>query len=296
MVGHTELPTSASASDALPETVYAPGSALLDPAGLLREMAAEIRDGRELAVRLFQRDLKAQFRQSVLGYAWLFFPPVATTLVWFFLNSSGVVQVAKTDIPYPIFVMIGTLLWTAFLDSLVKPIQALESARSMMIKLNFPRIAPIIAGMGEITITAAIRLVLLIPVFLYLSALPAWTIVFFPLAYLALVLCGTAIGVLLTPIGLLYTDIARAIRLLGQFAMYATPVVYPVATEGLLKEVNFLNPVTYLIETGRDTLMGGTFDYLPGALVVTALGVILLAIGWTIFHITVPRIIERMGM
>jgi hypothetical protein len=29
---------------------------------------------------------------------------------------------------------------------------------------------------------------------------------------------------------------------------------------------------------------------------VTAAAIVLLLIGWTIFHITVPRIIERMGM
>ena len=92
-------------------TIYPPDSALTDPRRLFREMVGELRDSRELAMALFRRDLKAQFRQSILGYAWLFFPPIATTLVWFFLNSSGVVQVADTGMPYPAFVMIGTLLW-----------------------------------------------------------------------------------------------------------------------------------------------------------------------------------------
>lgn len=277
-------------------TVYTPDSALADPRRLFREMAAELRDSRELALALFRRDIKAQFRQSALGYAWLFFPPIATTLVWFFLNSSGVVQVAETNMPYPAFVMIGSLLWVAFLDSLTKPINALNGAKSMLVKLNFPRIAPVLAGIGEITLTSAVRLLLLIPIFFFVGMFPSWTIIFFPFAYLALVLLGTAIGSLLTPAGLLYTDIGRAIGILGQFAMYATPVVYPIATSGFLGWVNLLNPVTYLIEFGRATLVGGPFDALPIAAAVTASALILLLIGWTIFHITVPRIIERMGM
>ena len=259
-------------------------------------MLDELKNSRELAFALFRRDLKAQFRQSILGYAWLFFPPIATTLVWFFLNSSGVVQVAETGMPYPAFVMIGSLLWQAFLDSLVKPINALNAAKSMLVKLNFPRIAPVLAGIGETTLISAIRLVLLVPIFLFAGLVPSWTLIFFPLAYAALVLLGTAIGSFLTPIGLLYTDIGRSIQLFGQFAIYATPVVYPVATLGILGLVNKINPITYLIETGRATLVGGPFDMLPIALAVTVAGFLLLLIGWTIFHITVPRIIERMGM
>jgi lipopolysaccharide transport system permease protein len=275
---------------------YTPESAILDPRRLIREMVGELRDSRELAEALFKRDMKAQFRQSILGYAWLFFPPIATTLVWFFLNSSGVVQVGDTGMPYPAFVMIGTLLWQAFLESLTKPITSLAGAKGMLTKLNFPRIAPVMAGIGQTTLTSAIRLVLLIPVFMFAGVEASWTIVFFPFAYLSMVLLGVAIGSLLTPIGLLYSDIARGIGIMGQFAMYATPVVYPVATSGLLGWVNKFNPITYLVETGRATLVAGSFDALPTALVISGCAFILLIVGWTIFHITVPRIIERMGM
>ena len=120
--------SSSSKTEELSVTVYSPESALADPRRLIKEMYQELRDSRELAGALFKRDMKAQVRQSILGYAWLFFPPIATTLVWFFLNSSGVVKVADTGMPYPAFVMIGTLLWQAFLESLTKPITSLNGA------------------------------------------------------------------------------------------------------------------------------------------------------------------------
>jgi lipopolysaccharide transport system permease protein len=259
-------------------------------------MLDEFKNSRELAGALFKRDMKAQFRQSILGYAWLFFPPIATTLVWFVLNSSGVVKVADTGMPYPAFVMIGTLLWQAFLESLTKPIISLNGSKAMLTKLNFPRIAPVIAGVGQTTLSSAIRLLLLIPIFIFAGVEASWTIIFFPFAYLSMLMLGVAIGSFLTPIGLLYTDIAKAIGVLGQFAMYATPVVYPIASEGFLSWVNKVNPVTYLLEVGRATLVGGSFEYLSIALIISGCAFVLLLIGWTIFHITVPRIIERMGM
>jgi ABC-type polysaccharide/polyol phosphate export permease len=78
--------------------------------------------------------------------------------------------------------------------------------------------------------------------------------------------------------------------------MYATPVVYPMATEGMLGYINKVNPVTYLIEIGRATVMGGPFTSLPLALVITFAALAMLVFGWAIFHITMPRVVERMGM
>ena len=259
-------------------------------------MADELKNSRGLAFALFARDMKAQVRQSVLGYAWLFFPPIATTLIWFLLNRSGVVKVADTGMPYPAFVMIGTLLWQAFLDSLTKPIMSLQASKGMLVKLNFSRVAPVIAGIAQTSLTSVIRLVLLIPVFVFAGVEASWTILFFPIAYLSMVLVGAAVGIFIMPIGLLYTDIGKGIALIGQFLMYATPVVYPIASEGFMSWVNKWNPITYLIEIGRATLVGGSFEHLTTSLIISGGAFMLLLIGWAIFHITVPRIIERMGM
>lgn len=280
----------------LPVTVYSPESSLADPRRLIREMADELKNSRGLAFALFARDMKAQVRQSVLGYAWLFFPPIATTLIWFLLNRSGVVKVADTGMPYPAFVMIGTLLWQAFLDSLTKPIMSLQASKGMLVKLNFSRVAPVIAGIAQTSLTSVIRLVLLIPVFVFAGVEASWTILFFPIAYLSMVLVGAAVGIFIMPIGLLYTDIGKGIALIGQFLMYATPVVYPIASEGFMSWVNKWNPITYLIEIGRATLVGGSFEHLTTSLIISGGAFMLLLIGWAIFHITVPRIIERMGM
>jgi lipopolysaccharide transport system permease protein len=275
---------------------YTPDSALANPGLLFTDMRHNLQLSLPLARALFLRDLKAQFRQSALGYAWLFFPPIATTAVWFFLNSSGVVEVADTGIPYPAFVMIGTLLWQTFLDSLNRPIQALTGARGIMTKLNIPREAPILAGVASSSVTAGIRLLLLIPVFIFLDLSLSWQVLLFPLAYILIVIAGASLGVLLTPVGMLYTDIGKGIQMLGQFLMYTAPVVYPMAEIGLLGTVNRWNPVTPLLQFGRSTLSGGPLQALSETLLVSALCMVVLFFAWTILQIVLPRIIERMGM
>ena len=78
--------------------------------------------------------------------------------------------------------------------------------------------------------------------------------------------------------------------------MYATPVVYPLASSGLLGWANRLNPVTYILETSRNLLTGEPLNFLFPAIGITFCALLLLFLAWTIVHITLPRVIERLGM
>jgi len=72
---------------ALPEVVYTPDSELSHPLTMLRALISDIYAGRELAWRLFVRNIRAQYRQTLLGFVWLLIPPVATTLLWVILKA-----------------------------------------------------------------------------------------------------------------------------------------------------------------------------------------------------------------
>ncbi|MCI5150008.1 MAG: ABC transporter permease, partial [Candidatus Electrothrix sp. MAN1_4] len=134
---------------ALKKTIYTPDSSLARPRKMLREMFADLNAGRELAWRLAVRDIQAQYRQAFLGILWAFILPLANTLAWIFLNSSGVVKVADTVLPYPVYVFSGTMLWAIFMDALNAPLQQTIAAKGMLSKLNFPREALIISGIYQ---------------------------------------------------------------------------------------------------------------------------------------------------
>jgi lipopolysaccharide transport system permease protein len=134
----------------LPLTVYTPESPLKNPARLLREMFRDLLASRELAWRLFVRDTSAQYRQSILGYAWAFIPPLVASLPFVFLNSQGVVAIKGTSIPYPAFAMIGTIIWQVFVDALTVPLKTVTAAKSMLVRINFPREAILLAGLGQV--------------------------------------------------------------------------------------------------------------------------------------------------
>ena len=134
---------------ALPQKIYTPDSSFASPARMLGEMLRDLSASRELAWRLAVRDISAQYRQALFGILWAFIFPLSNTLVCVFLNSSGMVKLDDTPLPYPVYVFTGTMLWAIFMDALNAPLQQAIAARPMLAKLNFPREALILSGIYQ---------------------------------------------------------------------------------------------------------------------------------------------------
>jgi lipopolysaccharide transport system permease protein len=193
----------------LPIVIYTPTSPLRDPKGLAREMLRDLFGSRELAWRLFIRDVSAQYRQSILGYLWAFIPPLAASVPFIYLNQQGIVNVGGTPIPYGAYAIIGTIIWQVFVDALNAPLRTVNTARSMLIRINLPREAILLSALAQVLFGCLIRLVLLVGVLTWFKIAPPVTALLFPLGLLSLILVGFVGGVLLTPLGLLYTDVQQ---------------------------------------------------------------------------------------
>ena len=139
----------------LPLTVYTPESPLRHPAALVKGMLRDLAASRGLAWRLFVRDTSAPYRQSLLGYAWLFIPPLVVGLPFVFLNAQGVIAIGGTAIPYAAFALIGTTIWQSFVDALLSPVRTVSASRGMLLRVNFPREAILLAGIGQVRVCNA---------------------------------------------------------------------------------------------------------------------------------------------
>jgi lipopolysaccharide transport system permease protein len=279
----------------LKETVYSPDSELLNPGRLFRNMMSDLLASRELAWRLFVRNISAQYRQSLLGYFWAFIPPLFTTLIWVFLNSQNILNVGDTGMPYPLFVLTGTVLWQTFADALDSPLKLVNESKAMLAKINFPREALILTSIGMVLFNFSIRVVLLVLVFVWYEVSVPATIFLVPLGVLSMVLFGLMVGLLLTPFGVLYNDIGRTIAIATQAWFFLTPVIYPVPPASWAATLVKLNPVTPLLQTTREWLITGQSTQLSAFLGVTVGTLVFLFIGWVIYRIAMPHLIARMS-
>lgn len=276
--------------------VYNSDSVLAKPARLFAEICSEIIAFRGLIWILFLRDLKAQFRQSYFGYVWLFLPPLLTTGVWLFLNNQKVMVVAETDIPYPLFVIIGSVVWQTFVKLIQAPMAAFEQGRPVFMKLKVPPMAFIAAGTARAMFDFAIYAAVLIPVFIVFKTTPPWTVFLLPLVVLSMVSLGTVIGLLLAPFGSLYTDLKIAVPIVLGFLMYMAPVVYPPPQSGIAGVVVAYNPMTPILMCTRDLLTTGALNFLPSACVILLCSGLLSVFGIIALRVTMPHLVARMGM
>ena len=276
-------------------TVYSPESQMRSPVKLLKSMFHDLKESRELAWRLFVRDTSARYRQSVLGILWAFLPPLLSGMVFIILQSRSVLNLGKTDIPYPLFVLVGTTLWQVFTESVNAPLKAVQSAKAMLAKINFPREALILSAFYDILFSLAIKSVILAAVLIYFKVTVSAGMLLALPAILMLILLGMAIGLLLTPIGMLYTDVGSALTVFIQFWFFVTPVVYPPPTSFPFNLIVKMNPVSPLLVGARDLLTLGTLKTPEMFLLVSGFSLVGMFFAWVLYRLALPIIIERMS-
>jgi len=121
---------------------------------------------RELLYALTQREVKARYRQSLLGIGWAIAQPLALMVV-FNLVFSRFARLPSDGIPYPIFSYAALVPWTFLSNALTTATIGLVSQRSVVTKTYFPREVIILSQVGA-------RFVDFVAAALVLAGMMAW--------------------------------------------------------------------------------------------------------------------------
>lgn len=276
-------------------THYSSRSEILQPAKLLGDIVGGIMDGRELAWRLFVRNIRGLYRQTLLGLFWAFLPPIANTAFWLFLKQANVFSTSDLGVPPAVYLLTSMIFWQAFIEAFQKPLDMLAKNRNMISKLNFPRESLLMVGVGEVLFDLTIRLLMLVPLFAYYGVPIHASLLLVPLVLFCLVLYGAGLGLLILPIGSLYQDVGRLITVALPFWMIITPVIYLPFTDYPGSLLNWLNPASPLLIVARDwTLFGSTSFGLAGW-AYGLMSIPIFILGLVVYRVSVPVLIERMN-
>lgn len=277
------------------EIIYTPESELRFPKQFLKSMLRDLRASREIGWRLFLRNFRSQYRQSVLGYLWLIFPPLITAFIWISLNKTRILNVGETDGSYAAYVLTGIFLWQSFVEIINCPLQQIVFSQAIITKFRVPHEALILSGLGGVIFNLFIRIVILLIGLLLLKVTLSWTLLLVPFGLFCLLTFGLAIGLLITPLGLLYKDVSNVLGSGLQIAFFLTPIIYYVPAGGIASSVVALNPVTPLLVTTRNWLITGTITPQPYFFYVTAVSLVILFFSWVTYRLAKPHLIERIS-
>jgi lipopolysaccharide transport system permease protein len=275
-----------------PCSIHSCDRELDQPLVLLAGIWNGFRKGRELAIALLTRNVRAQYRQSILGYTWIVIPPLVSAGAMVALAGSGMFQSGISNESYRLYAIVGMILWQAFFDGFSSPLRVVRNSISMLSCVRFPYEALIIAGIGETLWTFTVRLVVCLGLLLLLGWTPDWPLLFLPFGVFALVLLGWTFGMLLVPIGILFRDVEYSMGMIGMLWFLITPVAYAMPSDPIIP-VRF-NPVTPILEMNRALILGGAGDEITRFAAVMLLSCPLAITAVILFRVAIPHLIKRL--
>jgi ABC-2 type transport system permease protein/lipopolysaccharide transport system permease protein len=214
---------------------------------------------RRIMWALAERQLRARYKQSLLGFAWALITPLAL-MVAFTLLFDRVAEIDTSGAPYALFSYLGLLPWTFFASSLNSgSASLLFGNQALLTKIPIAREVFPLSSIALATVDSGLALVALGVLFVALTYMPhiqaLWIPVLFTIQLLFTVGCVLGLSVVVTYI----RDIRQALPLILQFGLFVTPVAYglEVVPSAIRPFYSFLNPLGPVIDGYRRTVLHG---------------------------------------
>lgn len=211
---------------------------------------------RQLVYFLCWRDVKARYKQTVLGVAWAILQPVCTMIV-FSIFFGRLAKIPSNGVPYPIFAFAALVPWHFFANGLSQGSASLVIGSNLVTKVYFPRLAMPLAGVLSGIVDFALAFLVLVAMMLYYGIAPSAPGLAVPLFLVLALVTSLGSALWLSALYVKYRDIRHVIPFLVQLWLFSTPVGYP---SSLLPEpwrtVYGLNPMATVVEGFRWALAG----------------------------------------
>lgn len=218
----------------------------------------ELWSARDLIRTLSERDLRARYKQAVLGFAWSIVNPVILMIAFTFFFQR-VAHVATGGVPYPLYTYVGLVPWTFFSASVGNGGSSLLGNLSLLNKVYCPREVFPLASVATCAFDAAISCVVLVVLFFVYTFAPKVTTVWTPLLLAIQLAFGLGVTFVVATVTVYLRDLRHAVGILLQLGLFATPIAYPLSVipAGFLPAYAALNPLGPVIDGYRRAILQG---------------------------------------
>ncbi|MFI6445818.1 ABC transporter permease [Kitasatospora sp. NPDC050543] len=248
------------------------------------QVARELWGARELVRALAERDLRARYKQAVLGFAWAVLTPLALCAI-FTLVFHTAVKIDTGEVPYPLFAYVGLIVWQFFSNTMNQGALSLANNLSLLNKVYCPREVFPLATMLVASVDMLIGTAVLGLMFLVFWTPPAATFLWV-LPLLGIQFAFTYGVALILAVAVVYLrDVRHLLPIITQMGVFATPVAYPLAQiPQRLQEIYVaFNPLGAVIEGYRRALLHGDAPDLTLTAVAALSSVVFLVGGYLFF-------------
>lgn len=253
---------------------------------------AEIIRYRELVKNLVLRDLKARYKNSILGLLWSLLNPLFTmlvfTVVFTFMMPNN--QISK----FPVFLLCALLPWNFFQAALMGCTNSIVGNATLVKKVYFPREALPLSTVLSNFVNFLLALIVLF-VMIWAFRIPLTRqILWLPVIMATQLAFTLGLGFILATMNVFYRDTGLILGVVLQAWFFLTPIIYPIdilptqrSVLGLTVNIHrltyILNPMASIISSYRVVLYHGARPALDFMLRTLVTGVAILVLGYMLF-------------
>jgi lipopolysaccharide transport system permease protein len=247
---------------------------------------------RELIFNLVLRELKARYKNSVLGFFWSLLNPLGMMLVFTFVFT--VMSPDNQIRNFPIFFLCGFLPWQYFSSGVMVGMSSVVGNSNLVKKVYFPREALPISSVLAALVNFLLALVVLFGALIVTHTPLSPYIWLLPVVILMQTCFILGVVFVLSTLNVFYRDTMMIMDVVMQAWFFLTPVFYPIAilpssyeilgiTVNVRRLMYILNPMASFVAAYRDLLYWGYRTNLDFFLRTAATSLIVLAIGYWFF-------------
>jgi lipopolysaccharide transport system permease protein len=221
---------------------------------------------RELFGVLAWRDLAIRYKETAFGMLWALGRPFLTMLVLSFVFGKLAKLPSDGNVPYPLMVLAGMLVWSFFSGGLTDAANSIIKDSGLITKVYFPRMIVPAASVVVAFVDFLISLATLAILMIWYQFIPSWQIILLPLFIALAFLASLGPGLWVSALNIKYRDFRFVVPFLVQFGLYISPVGF---SSNIVPDkwrfIFSLNPIVGIIDGFRWCIFSGQGGiYLPG--------------------------------
>ncbi|MDE5601176.1 MAG: ABC transporter permease, partial [Clostridia bacterium] len=247
---------------------------------------------------MVQKNIKNQYRRSVLGIIWTVLNPLLNMLVMWFVFDK-IFGRSSDELFYPVYILSGTIVFNFMRAATTGSLQCMVVNYDLLTKTRVPyAVFPISQNLSAL-VNLGFSLIALI--ILMLACIPKgvefhWTMFMMLIPWLpSIMLFSLGLSFALCSVYVRFRDVKHLYGVFLTLWMYATPIFYSldtlnIAEGGAVWKIMHLNPMFYYVTYVRDLLKG----IVPDAkmhLICYGVGIAFFAIGYLIFRLSRKKFI-----
>ncbi len=244
---------------------------------------------------LVGKNIKNQYRRSVLGILWTVLNPLLNMLVMAFVFGNFFKNDISMD--YPVYVLSGNIVFSLMRSATTSSLTCMVNNYDLLTKTRIPYAVFPISNVLSSTVNFGFSLVALVIVMLVRMSKGVmfhWTMILIIFAWLpAILFFCTGVSFVLSVVYVRFRDIKHLYSVFLTLWMYSTPVFYSLDKmnlgKGYLTAMSF-NPMLHYLQSFRD-LVNGTIPSGKEFLICYGVGLGCLGLGYLIFRLSRKRLL-----